>query len=66
MLELDLLLQGFLERDYATLPEPGRLAFDELLNYPDQELLECLLGRATPTDKEVAHVIACIRNAVGD
>jgi antitoxin CptB len=62
MLELDLLLQGFLEQGYGTLTAQGREAFQKLLSYPDQDLLEYLMARALPTDKEVADVVNCIRN----
>ncbi len=62
MLELDLLLQGFLEQGYDTLTEQGQEAFQELLSYPDQDLLEYLMARALPTDKDVADVVNCIRN----
>jgi antitoxin CptB len=65
MLELDLMLRGFLERGYASLDADGRAAFDELLNYADQDLLEFLMGRAQPTDTEVVHVIQAIRDAAG-
>lgn len=62
MLELDLLLQGFLENGYDKLAESGREAFHELLSYPDHDLLEYLMARALPTDKDVADVVNCIRN----
>jgi antitoxin CptB len=63
MLELDLLLQGFLERGYEMLSAQERETFQELLNYPDQDLLEYLMARAMPTDKDVADVVNRIRNA---
>ena len=62
MLELDLLLQGFLEHGYDTLTVQGQKAFQELLSYPDRDLLEYLMARALPTDKDVADVVNCIRN----
>jgi antitoxin CptB len=62
MLELDLLLLGFLEHGYDALTAQGREAFQELLSYPDQDLLEYLMARALPTDKDVADVVNCIRN----
>lgn len=62
MLELDLLLRGFLEQGYGALTEQGRQAFQELLHYPDRDLLEYLMARALPTDKDVADVVNCIRN----
>ncbi len=62
MLELDLLLQGFLEQGYDTLSAQGQISFQELLNYPDQDLYEYLMARAMPTDKDVADVVHCIRS----
>lgn len=47
MLELDLLLQGFLERGYDTLDDGSRAAFAELLCYPDNELLAALMGQVS-------------------
>lgn len=63
MLELDLLLQGFLERGYAQLDAPGRAAFTRLLDYPDPTLLEVLMGRMVPADREVVDVVERIRRA---
>ena len=63
MLELDLLLQGFLDQGYNALTETGQAAFQQLLTYPDQDLFEYLMARALPTDKDVADVVNCIRNA---
>ena len=37
-LELDLLLQQFLDRDYATLDGPAQQAFEALLEAGDEEL----------------------------
>lgn len=44
MLELDLLLQGFLDDGYDELDEAGRAEFEALLALPDQELFELLLA----------------------
>lgn len=63
MLELDLLLQGFLDNGYNTLTVQGQEAFQILLTYPDQDLFEYLMARALPTDKDVADVVNYIRNA---
>ena len=64
MRELDLLLQGFLESGYEALSEPRRAAFDALLGYPDAELLEWLMGRGLPLDKEIADVVGRIHGHV--
>jgi antitoxin CptB len=61
MLELDLLLQGFLERQWGTLDDAERQAFERLLAYSDQVLLECLMGRFAPVDPAIADVIGKIR-----
>lgn len=63
MLELDLLLQGFLDAHYDVLPEAERQAFRTLLTYPDQTLLEYLLGQAIPDDESLLRVIQQIRSA---
>ena len=63
MLELDLLLATFLERDYATLDSRGRVAFAALLETPDQELLDYLMGRTVHREAQVQHVIETIRRS---
>ena len=63
MRELDELLLLFLERGYESLDAKGRRAFAVLLEYPDAVLLEWLMGRMVPTDKEVGHVVDAIRRA---
>jgi antitoxin CptB len=62
MRELDVLLSGFLERRYAVLDANEREYFARLLEYPDAVLLECLLGRMVPADKDVARIVQDIRD----
>ncbi len=64
MLELDALLLGFMDRHYASLDAERRQALEKLLGFPDPLLLEYLMGRAVPFDKDVADVVARIRHAV--
>lgn len=61
MLELDLLLEGFMERGYDTLPPVQRAAFERLLATGDQQLLGWLLGHEAPDEKEFIPIIAAIR-----
>lgn len=61
MLELDLLLQGFLERGYAQLDSTQQESFARLLELQDQTLQEYLLGTAEIEQKEFVDVIARIR-----
>jgi antitoxin CptB len=63
MRELDLLLQGYLDHAYDAAAEAERAAFRRLLDYPDQLLLEYLLGSLPPSDREVGHVVVGIRAA---
>ena len=62
MLELDLLFRSFLDRGYAQLDDEERMHFDRLLDYPDAVLLEWLMGRIRPTDKDVAKLVERIRS----
>ena len=51
LLELDLVLERFLERRFDGL-EPGeRRLFDELLDAPDNDLLDMAMGRAEPAPR---------------
>jgi antitoxin CptB len=62
MRELDELLLGFLTRGYTGLDADGRVAFDTLLSYPDAVLLELLMGRMAPADKDAADIVRAIRD----
>ena len=62
MRELDELLLGFLAQGYAGLDAGGRAAFNTLLAYPDAVLLELLMGRMTPADKDAAGIVRAIRD----
>jgi len=61
MRELDLLLQQFLDRSYATLAVNEQMDFVRLLEYPDQLLYEYLLGRMVPSDQALAALVVRIR-----
>jgi len=64
MLELDLLLDGFLKHGFLALDESGRATFERLLDYPDTTLLQLLMGQMQSSDRDVAHVVEHIRNSV--
>lgn len=66
MLELDLLFKGFLDCGYAQLNEQQQHCFDRLLDYPDAVLLEWMMGRIRPTDKDVVQIVNKIRAATSD
>ena len=65
MLELDLMLQTFVDKCYSDLPIKTKQAFHQLLQCQDQFLLDYLMGKDTPTDKDVADVAKQVRDAAG-
>lgn len=65
MLELDLMLESFVEKRYADLPIKTKKAFHQLLKCQDQILLDYLMGQDVPTDKDVADVAKQVRDAAG-
>ena len=62
MRELDSLLSGFLEERYSELTSLQRVQFETILQFPDPQLYEYLLGRAAPADSELADLIQRIRD----
>ena len=62
MRELDELLSRFLLQRYSNLDSLQQQTFTRLLDYPDDVLLELLMGRMAPADKDVAHIVQEIRN----
>jgi antitoxin CptB len=62
MLELDLLLQRFVERHLDELNLGELDAFKELLAYEDNDLLDMLMGRAEPLDTQVSGVLGKMRS----
>ena len=65
MLELDLMLESFVDKCYSDLPLKTKKAFHQLLNCQDQILLDYLMGQDVPTDKDVADVAKQVRDAAG-
>ena len=61
MLELDLLLNRFLETGFARLDATGRADFVRLLGYQDQIIHDWLMGRAVPADAALRRLVAEIR-----
>ena len=50
MLELDLLLNNFVDKKITTLTPQQKTSFELLLSYPDQTLLDLLLGNSISSD----------------
>jgi len=64
MLELDLLLNAFLDQKLKELTAAECSALEQLLEYPDQLLMEYLFGRTIPADEEIIPIVAKIRTTV--
>jgi antitoxin CptB len=60
MRELDVLLLRYLEQEYPSAAGAERDAFVRILELQDPELFGYLVGRTTPEDAAVRHVIARI------
>ena len=63
MLELDLLLNAFLDHQYHRLNDAESTVFDRLLDYPDQVLLELLLQQQVSSDKDINALVERIRQS---
>ncbi|HHO59553.1 MAG TPA: succinate dehydrogenase assembly factor 2 [Thiotrichales bacterium] len=63
MLELDILLNTFLDRQYAQLDEKQRETFVSLLAYPDQTLYELLMATMTSASPDIADLVSRLRSA---
>lgn len=57
MLELDLLFQRFIARDFEHLSEREYATLHRLLDLPDTDLLDYCYGRARPDDAELAALV---------
>ena len=65
MLELDIFLEGFMDKAYSQLTPKEKQTFERLLETPDQMLLDYLMGRVIPYDKEIADVAKQVRLTAG-
>jgi antitoxin CptB len=61
MLELDLMLQQFVDDGYRSLDSRGREALEALLQLSDQELFDYLLTGREVREEGISDVIEAIR-----
>jgi len=61
MLELDLLLNNFVDKKINDLTQSQKQSFELLLSYPDQTLLDLLLGNSVSSDSSIANLVQQIR-----
>jgi antitoxin CptB len=57
LLELDIVLNRFLDRHFETLSPQKRAVLSRLLDYPDNELWDLVSGKQPPPDADAAYII---------
>jgi len=62
LLELDLVLQRFVDRHYAGLTAEQKRAFEALLAEPDNDLLDLAMGRAETDGEAARQVVLLLRS----
>ena len=60
MKELDVLLERFAREQLETASNEEKRAFAQLLDLPDPQLADYLLGHATPADPQLAKITRLI------
>ena len=63
MLELDLILQPFVENTYDSISEHDQLRFEALLEREDQQLFVWLMKREQPTDPDTLRIVQIIHES---
>ncbi len=66
MLELDLLLNNFVDKGAKNLNTEQKQVFEMLLSYPDQTLLDLLLGNSVSSDAAIASLVQQIQKTSFD
>jgi antitoxin CptB len=66
MLELDLILQPFVENIYPTLSVDDQTLYEKLLEEQDQDLFAWFLKRQDPETPELLRIVSIIRNATSE
>ncbi|VAW54306.1 Succinate dehydrogenase flavin-adding protein, antitoxin of CptAB toxin-antitoxin [hydrothermal vent metagenome] len=61
MLELDILLNNFVDKKINDLTQQQKQSFELLLSYPDQTLLDLLMGTSVSSDASIATLVQQIR-----
>jgi len=61
LLELDLVLERFLQREGRTLSESDAATLGELLEQPDNDLWDLVIGRSDRVDARLRGILARLR-----
>jgi antitoxin CptB len=63
MLELDILLNEFINANYSQLDVAQKDVLNQLLDYPDQLLFDLFLGHMQSSDNKVSDLVQTIRQS---
>jgi len=63
MLELDILLNEFIDKKYTLLNKSEKEIFNQVLDYPDQLLFDLFLGHMESSDIKVSDLVQTIRQS---
>ncbi|VAW63095.1 Succinate dehydrogenase flavin-adding protein, antitoxin of CptAB toxin-antitoxin [hydrothermal vent metagenome] len=63
MLELDIILNQFVDNQYVLLDTQQKNTFDQVLDYPDQLLFDLFLGYMQSSDNKVSELVQTIRQS---
>mgnify|MGYP003404402672 FL=1 len=63
MLELDIVLQRFLDRDYLQLNNQQLEQFERLLDLPDNDVWDLITGRQVATDSRLLIVLNLLQKS---
>ncbi len=61
MLELDILLNTYLDNNYTSMSVAQGDVFNTLLDYPDQVLLDLLMGNMQSSDENISGLVSRIQ-----
>lgn len=61
--EMDIVLTEFLEQSYDTLPDDGKKAFIQLLDEPDLDILNWIMGKGEPENTALKNIITLIKQS---
>ncbi|MDH5484307.1 MAG: succinate dehydrogenase assembly factor 2 [Gammaproteobacteria bacterium] len=64
MLELDIILNEFLDKSYNTISDEQRCLLDQMLDYPDQLLFDLFLANIQSSDKGISELVTTIRQSL--
>lgn len=63
LLELDIVLQRFMDQHYTQLNEEGLQQFERLLALPDNDLWDLITARQVRTDNDLQQVLELLQKS---